>query len=166
MHYTAGGSSTSGNALSTRNYFQKSSTNASADFIIDDDTTVQANSDPSNYYCWAVGDGNGKYGITNANSISIEMCSTLKSGTSSQYPNHTGWSFSDAVLDNGEKLAKYLMAKYNIPYENVVRHYDASRKACPGIVGWNNSTLYTEDGKTTSGSNNSNEWEKFKERLK
>lgn len=166
IHYTAGASSEKGNALSTRNYFQKSNTNASADFIVDDETIIQTNSNIYNYYCWAVGDGNGKNGITNSNSISVELCSTLKSGASSKYPNHAGWSFTEAVLDNGARLARYLMKKYDIPYDNVVRHYDASGKACPGIIGWNNSALYTEDGKVTSESNNSEEWDKFKERLK
>jgi N-acetyl-anhydromuramyl-L-alanine amidase AmpD len=166
IHYTAGSSSKKGSAMNTRNLFQNSNRDASADFCVDDETIVQTNSDPTNYYCWAVGDGKGKYGITNSNCISIEMCSTLKSGTSAVQCNHTGWSISDKVLDNTEKLVKYLMEKYNIPLDRVVRHYDASRKSCPGIIGWNDNETYSESGKIQTTKNNSNEWVKFKERLK
>ena len=58
------------------------------------------------------------------------------------------------------------MKKYNIPFDRVIRHYDASRKACPGIIGWNESALYNSDGSKTNKKNNSSEWIKFKNRLK
>ena len=61
-------------------------------------------------------------------------------------------------LENWEK-------KYNIPIDRVIRHYDASRKSCPGLVGWNDGTLYKEDGSKTKEKNNSNEWIKFKKKL-
>lgn len=166
LHYTAGSNSKKGAALQTRNQFQNSNRDASADFCVDDETIIQTNSDPVNYYCWAVGDGKGKYGITNSNCISIEMCSTLKSGTSSTVGNHSGWSISNEVLDNTVFLVKHLMKKYNIPLERVVRHYDASRKSCPGILGWNENETYSENGKIQKTKNNSDEWNKFKERLK
>lgn len=166
IHFTAGGSSKEGTATQIRNQFQNSNRDASADFCVDDETIVQTNPDMYNYYTWAVGDGKGKYGITNSNSISIEMCSTLKKGTSAAKPNHTGWSISDKVLDLTVKLTRYLMKKYNVPYDNVVRHYDASRKSCPGIIGWNNNETYTESGTLTKTKNNSEEWNKFKKQLK
>lgn len=75
VHYTAGAKSTKGTAESTRKVFL--TRQASADFVVDDETIVQINPDPAKYYCWAVGDGKGKYGITNKDCISIEMCSTL-----------------------------------------------------------------------------------------
>ncbi len=163
IHYTAGGSSKKGTAQAVRNVFLNRQ--ASADFVVDDAEIVQINPDLKNYYCWAVGDGNGKYGVTNKNSISIEMCSSLKKGTSSKVPNHSGWYFTQEVQDNTVKLAKQLMKQYNIPPERVIRHYDASRKSCPGIVGWNDGTLYKEDGSKTSAKNTSNEWFKFKKRI-
>lgn len=167
LHYTAGASSVSGRAIKTRDQFQSSSRGASADFCVDDETIVQVNPNILNYYCWAVGDGKGKYGVTNSNSISIEMCSTLKSGTSAAKPNHNGWTISDKVLNKTEQLVKYLMSKYNIPLERVVRHYDASKKSCPGIIGWNDDVLYDAiSGKPLGKKNNSNEWIRFKNRLK
>lgn len=163
IHFTAGSSSKAGSAKSVKHVFE--SRKASADFAVDDQDLVQFNPDLKNYYCWAVGDGNGKYGVTNKNSISIEICSSLKKGTSAAVPNHSGWYFTDAALENAVKLSKYLMKKYNIPIERVIRHYDASRKSCPGLVGWNDGTLYKEDGSKTKEKNNSNEWIKFKKRL-
>lgn len=166
LHYTAGRSSVGGAAMQVRNQFQNSNRDASADFCVDDETIVQTNGDLYNNYCWAVGDGKGKYGVTNSNCISIEMCSTLKEGTSAAMCNHTGWSFSDKVLNNTEKLVKFLMKKYNIPLERVIRHYDASGKSCPGVIGWNDNETYTESGKIQKTKNNSSEWIKFKNQIK
>lgn len=163
IHFTAGSSSKAGSAKAVKHVFE--SRKASADFAVDDQDLVQFNPDLKNYYCWAVGDGNGKYGVTNKNSISIEICSSLKKGTSAAVPNHSGWYFTDAALENAVKLSKYLMKKYNIPIDRVIRHYDASRKSCPGLVGWNDDTLYKEDGSKTKEKNNSNEWIKFKKKL-
>lgn len=163
IHFTAGSSSKAGSAKSVKHVFE--SRKASADFAVDDQDLVQFNPDLKNYYCWAVGDGNGKYGVTNKNSISIEICSSLKKGTSAAVPNHSGWYFTDAALENAVKLSKYLMKKYNIPIDRVIRHYDASRKSCPGLVGWNDGALYKEDGSKTKEKNNSNEWIKFKKKL-
>lgn len=166
LHYTASSSSCKGSAMKSRNNFQNSDRDASADFIVDDETIVQANPDPLKNYCWAVGDGNGKYGITNSNSVSIEMCSTLEKGCSSSAANHNGWTLSDKVLDNALKLTRYLMKTYNIPKDKVVRHYDASRKMCPGVVGWNDAALYDEKtGKKTSTNNNSKKWLEWKNKL-
>lgn len=161
IHYTAGTSSASGKAKALRNMWQKKG-DASADFGVDDTTMVQFNPDLHNTYCWAVSGGNG---ITNHNSISIEICSNLKKGTSASVPNHDGWYFTEASLDNAVRLAKLLMAKFNIPIERVVRHYDVTGKLCPGIIGWNNGYIYTEQGKRTNKKNNSSKWEAFKERL-
>ena len=163
IHFTAGSSSKAGSAKSVKHVFEQRK--ASADFCVDDRDMVEFNPDLHNYYCWAVGDGNGKYGVTNKNSISIEICSSLKKGTSAAVPNHSGWYFTDAALENAVKLSKYLMKKYNIPIDRVIRHYDASRKSCPGLVGWNDGTLYKEDGSKTKEKNNSNEWIKFKKKL-
>ena len=135
---------------------------------------VQFNPDPRNYKCWSVGDNKNPYSgggrlykiATNANTISIEICSNLKKGTSASKTNHEGWYFTEAALNNAVKLAKILMKKYNIPIERVVRHYDISGKVCPGILGWNNAGLNDTKGNKISGSNNSKAWEAFKERLK
>lgn len=172
IHYTAGASSAAGKAQATYNTFV--SRNASADFAVDDRDMVQFNPDIDNYYCWAVGDDNTKYSsggtlkgkATNRNTISIEVCSNLKSGTSAAVPNHSGWTFTEATLNNAAKLAKIIMKKYNIPIDRVVRHYDITGKLCPGVIGWNNETIYDTNGKATKDKSNSDKWLEFKKRLK
>lgn len=175
IHFTAGSNSKSGRAQNTYNTFI--SRNASADFAVDDRDIVQFNPDIKNYYCWAVGDrkqtsrGGGKFNgkATNKNTISIEICSTCipPTKTAVSKSNHDGWSFTEAALNNAVKLAKIIMEKYNIPIENVIRHYDITGKVCPGILGWNDEAIYDKNtGKKIEGEyNNSEEWIKFKQRL-
>ena len=169
IHYTAGGSSTPGRAINMKNSWE-STKRASADFGVDDRDMVQFNPDPRNYYCWAVGDKKAaKVNVPdgkNSNTISIEICSTLKKGTSLQKPNHEGWSYTNAAYENAIKLTKILMKKFNIPVERVVRHYDISGKLCPGIIGWNDGQLYDVNGNKINEKNNSKKWQEFKQRLK
>lgn len=164
IHYTAGATSQGNSELTVKNTFLR--VRSSADFVVDDDTMMQLNPNPLAWYCWAVGDGTYRNGIYNKNSISIEICSNLKKGTTAKVPNHPGWYFTEESIENALRLAKMLMKKYKIPAEKVVRHYDATHKACPGIIGWNPGKIYTEDtGKATSKKNNEEEWLKFKNRL-
>lgn len=160
IHFTAGSSSKPGRAKSAKHTFETSQ--ASADFCVDDRDIVQFNPDPYKYYCWAV--GNSKTDITNSNSISIEICSNIKQGRSVKYANTDGWYFTKETLENAKKLAKYLMKKYNIPKNRVVRHFDVNGKLCVGIVGWNTGPLYDDNGKKI-GQNNDSEWLKFKDSL-
>ena len=161
VHYTAGSTSKAGAARNTAVMFSKPSTYASADFIVDDETIVQFNPDIRNRYCWHCGDNKNMFSMggklhgkcTNANSIGIEVCSTNPNWQASDQANSKKWSFTDSVVNNAVELVKYLMQTYNIPAENVVRHYDVTGKLCPGIIGWN------ED------SGNAKKWEEFKARL-
>lgn len=67
---------------------------------------------------WAVGDGKGKYGITNRNSINIEICVNPET------------DYYKAV-DKAEQLAASLLKQYGWGTDRLKRHYDASRKHCP-----------------------------------
>ena len=67
---------------------------------------------------YAVGDGGGRYGITNRNSINIEICVNPES------------DYYKAV-DKAEQLAAYLLKQYGWGTDRLKRHYDASRKHCP-----------------------------------
>lgn len=172
IHYTAGGSSKPGSAKSVKHVFEKR--DASADFAVDDRDMVQFNPDILNYYCWSVGDKKNPYsqggslnGIAgNRNTISIEMCSNLRKGTSGSAANHDGWSITEETFNNTLKLTKILMKKFNIDKNHVVRHYDVSGKLCPGVPGWNNEGLYDAvSGKKNGQKNNSKKWEEFKSKL-
>lgn len=171
VHYTAGASSKAGSAKAVRNVFLKRS--ASADFVVDDATIVQINPDLKNYYCWSVGDAKNKYSsggrlhgtAKNSNTISIEICSNLHKGADGNSANHAGWFFTAESLDNARRLVRYLMKKYNVPKDRVVRHYDVSGKLCPGIIGWNDEAIYTTDGKRTAEKSTSEKWQEFWDRI-
>ncbi|POO88690.1 hypothetical protein C1H57_24640 [Clostridium sp. 2-1] len=112
-------------AQNEHDYFAGGDRNASADFFIDSDSIIQI-IDTDTYYSWHCGDGRGEYGITNSNSLGIEMCLEVD-----------GKPSEDTVM-NTVDLTRYLMNKYDIGINNVVRHYDASRKICPNSFFDNN----------------------------
>jgi N-acetylmuramoyl-L-alanine amidase CwlA len=66
----------------------------------------------------------------NQNSIGIEMCCYKEKGT---------WKFYDATVESTILLVKDLMKKYNVPVENVIRHYDVTGKNCPRPYVLNNT---------------------------
>jgi len=98
------------------NYWNSGNVGQSADFVVDDSNVIQLN-DYIKYYTWHCGDGQGKYGISNSNSIGIEICVN---------PN----SNFELAVENAKSLVKYLMTALNINIEHVVRHYEASKKMC------------------------------------
>lgn len=128
-HYTANdGDRDTNNAV----YYSRPVTPpASAHYFVDDDSITQSVDDL--IVAWSVGGnkwndcartGGGKlYGfVTNSNSISIEMCDTNRDGTVLS---------TEATVNNAIELGKMLMQKYDIPIENVVRHFDVTGKYCP-----------------------------------
>lgn len=118
-HYTAGGGP-NGGALANLNYFKDGSggRSASAHYILDNDHIYEY-ADPGSKCCWHCGDGKGKYGITNQNSVGIEVALT------GNVP------YSEKEIQNLTWLVQRLMSQFHVPADHVVRHYDASRKACP-----------------------------------
>lgn len=112
--------SASGNA----NYFNGGNRGASAHYFVDPNSIYQVVEDYEG--SWNCGDGNMQYGIGNHNGIGIEMCKS-----NGDIPEQT--------VQNTLELVKYLMNKYGIDIDHVVRHYDASRKTCPATFsanGW------------------------------
>lgn len=77
-------------------------------------------------------DGLNKYGINNYNSIGIEGCQDTSTGK-----NVWHWDFHPETYKQMLLQTSAWMDKYNVPIERVVRHYDASRKVCPGNWQWN-----------------------------
>lgn len=75
---------------------------------------------------WHCGRSDGKYKhptCRNANSIGIEMC--CHQDTSG------GWYIDEATMATAAELGREIMARYGIPLENVLRHYDVTGKLCP-----------------------------------
>lgn len=87
---------------------------------------------------WAVGDnqGYGVYpnGITNYNSLNIEMCCCDES-----------LNVSEKTKKNTAEIVAYYMKQYNVPIERVVRHYDATYKQCPLDMAPNNPYVKGEE---------------------
>lgn len=128
IHYTANdGDSAVGNA----NYFKAHIVEASAHYFVDDNGIIQ--SVPDDFAAYSVGGrkypscgktGGGRfYGkCTNENSINVELCDTRKNGK---------FDFSEETLDNAADLCRVLLKKYNIPVDNIIRHFDVTGKNCP-----------------------------------
>lgn len=147
-HYTANDGDT---ARANAGYFASNTLQASAHYFVDDGQIVRS---VGEYYtAWSVGGGKwadcpqtggGRfYGLcTNGNSISVEMCDTLRDGR---------YGFSEKTLANAAALGRELMEKYRIPPERVIRHFDVNGKHCPGAAGW--------WGRSSPG------WDSFKKRL-
>lgn len=145
LHYTANdGDTDEGNG----SYFQGANRHASAHYFVDDDSITR--SVPDNYVAWAVGGekwadcgktGGGKfYGFaTNSNSISIEMCDTVRDGIIQA---------TEQTMENAAMLCRELMEKYDIDIDHVIRHFDVNGKHCPAY--------FMDDKK----------WENFKDRIR
>jgi len=139
MHFTGNQNDT---ALGNANYFGGGNRNASAHYFVDNDNIVQVVEDDN--ASWNCGDGNGEYGITNQNSIGIEMCGN-------------NGNISTSTETNTIELVKYLMNKYSISSDRVVRHYDASRKICPSPWSANNWSKWNDFKNKLTGNNNISE---------
>lgn len=138
MHYTANKTDT---AFANASYFQSPNRKASAHYFCDRTSVYQSVED--NVIAWSVGGskysdcaktGGGKYYkiCTNTNSISIELCSD-------------NGVIANETVDNAIELVKLLMAKYNVPFDRVIRHFDVNGKKCIGWIGWlptTNETLW------------------------
>lgn len=124
IHYTG---NTTDKAVNNAKFFSASGGNqryAGAHYFVDDTSIYRSIND--NLIAWSVGDpgvGSMKNKVTNNNSISIELCSTNK-------------VITEKTMKNAIDLVVNLMKKYKIPASNVVRHYDVTKKLCPGWSGW------------------------------
>ena len=123
MHYTANdGDTDKGNA----HYFQGAGRRASAHYFVDEDSVTQSVRDrDAAWHCG--GDLESSHhplrGICmNRNSLGVEMCSDIVGGK---------YTITPQTVDRAVELVKYLMAKYGIDVDHVVRHYDVTGKLCP-----------------------------------
>jgi N-acetylmuramoyl-L-alanine amidase CwlA len=128
VHDTADPSAT---AQNEHDYFNGGDRQASADIFVDDNNIIQI-IDTDNCYSWAVGDGRGNFGITNSNSMSVEMCLDASGNP------------SESTINNTLDTVRYFMSKYEVSIDRVVRHYDASRKCCPCSFSANNWSKWNE----------------------
>ena len=120
-------------ALNNAKYFENDYRGASANYFVDENDIYRVVKDSdSAWHCGTTG-AYKHHECRNTNSIGIEMCCFDNNGT---------LDISDKVLARTVELVKELMAKYNIPADNVLRHYDVTGKNCPApfvrdVARWN-----------------------------
>ena len=130
VHFTANNGDT---AYGNTNYF-KSYRGASAHYFVDENGIYQSVEDKN--IAWHCGAKKYKHSTCrNSNSLGVELCSRKDS--------KGNFYFMDKTVDNTVELVKMLMAKYNVPIANVIRHYDVTGKNCPepfvrDIKSWQN----------------------------
>ena len=113
IHYTANPGTT---AKQNRDYFEGLSlsgeTSASSHFVIGIDGEI-VQCIPCNEIAYASND-------RNADTIAIECC----------IPDETG-RFTDATYDTLLHLTAWLIGRYDLTIDDVIRHYDVTGKDCP-----------------------------------
>lgn len=151
LHYTANDGD---RAVNNAKYFANAYRGASAHWFVDDDSIY--NAVPEDYVSYSVGGarwnnyrqtgGASLYGVaTNSNTLNIEMCDTIKDGVHDVTPQ---------TVENARQLTMYLMAKYGIDANHVVRHFDVTGKSCPAYwatannEGWNLFKVSLTNGNT------------------
>lgn len=132
IHYTANNGDT---AKNNADYFNRAAVKASAHYFVDEKEIWQSVKDTDTaYHCGTTGTYKHS-NCRNGNSLGIELCS-MKDSNGNYY-------FKDATVKNAAELTKILMAKYNIPATNVIRHYDVTGKVCPAPM-VKNANLWSE----------------------
>lgn len=161
IHYTASTQAEKGTARAICEMFNRTSTQASADYVVDKATIIQYNTKPHKQYCWSVGGakytsmstslGGKFYGLCrNSNSISIEMCSQ-KRNKRSVSATDKDWSIPSEVKEHTIWLVRKLMKRYDIDIDHVIMHHMVTGKLCPQPWVYNESRL--------------KQWKKFKRAL-
>ena len=113
IHYTANPGTT---AEQNRSYFESlkdsHETKASSHFVVGIEGEI-VQCIPSSEISYASND-------RNSDTISIECCHKTKDG-----------QFTQETYDSLVQLTAWLCGKFNVPVENVIRHYDVTGKECP-----------------------------------
>ena len=157
IHYVGAVSTARNNA----SYFKNTYRGASAHYFVDDNEVVQVVEDKD--IAWHCGNDVYYSGARNSNSLSIEMCCYKMSNGNLNVSSDTE---SRAI-----ELSKELIQKYNIPIENVVRHYDVTHKNCPAPFvtdeeKWNNFKKKLQGESTSEESQDKNNDSNYEKRVK
>lgn len=119
-----------GSAEDNCSYFASNFVGASAHYIVGHDGKVWQSVEEKDI-AWHCGAKSYRHpDCRNSNSIGIELC-VRKKDTSSMGASDPDWYFEPATVLAAQDLVEELMQRYNIPPENVLRHYDVTGKCCP-----------------------------------
>ena len=118
IHYVGSVSTAKNNV----DYFYNTDRKSSAHYFVDENEIWQCVDDSN--IAWHVGGAKEYFNdCRNQNSIGVEMCCKKDEGGELYIDEQT--------ITNTIELVRYLMEKYGIDSEHVVRHYDVTRKLCP-----------------------------------
>ena len=147
-------------AKQTANYFCTPGIQASAHYVIDEGEIVYNVVDDKDvaWHCGGNGVGTLKYKCTNDNSIGIEVRPRIMNSYYANDASYKGWYFDKAVIDRLVEVTKWLMNKYDIDVDHVVRHYETTGKLCPRPFVGDDINIYY-------GTTGNEQWAKFKARL-
>lgn len=148
-----------GTAAAVANYFNTPGIQASAHYCLDEGSAVYQCVEDNNI-AWHCGTS-GAYvhpRCRNENSIGIEVRPYKLDKSTARSAAPADWYFQPEIVDNLVVFTQMLMQKYNVPLENVVRHYDVTGKWCP-------RPWMGDDTNTYYGTSGNEQWKKFKERL-
>lgn len=117
IHYTSNQGDT---AKNNADYFARENVGASAHYFCDENEIWQSVKDTDT--AWHCGAKTYLHpDCRNGNSIGVEICMNDKSGAVRQ-----------GSIDTAAELVRYLMQRYSVPVDRVIRHYDVTGKYCPG----------------------------------
>ncbi len=124
-------------ALNLAKYWAREYAGASAHYTVGHEGEIYqiVEDDDVAWHCGT----SGKYkhpACRNSNSIGIEMA-VKKKNTGTQRATDKDWYFTPETVAAAVELTRQLMKKYNIPAENVIRHYDVTGKICPNPYYYN-----------------------------
>lgn len=132
-----------GGALENCQYYAGKYVGASAHYFVGFNGEIWQSVEDEDI-AWHCGANSYKHGeCRNANSIGIELC-VRKRNTASQGATDKDWYFEDATVEAAAELTRYLMDKYGVPADHVIRHYDVTGKICPNPYVYN-TTAHTWD---------------------
>jgi N-acetylmuramoyl-L-alanine amidase CwlA len=120
VHYVG----STGSAKNNADYFYNVYRGVSAHYFVGHKGEIWQCVDDADvaWHCGTKGKYKHRY-CRNSNSIGIEMCCRKDS--------KGNWYFEDETVASTIELTKYLMKKYGVKIENVIRHYDVTGKQCP-----------------------------------
>ena len=117
IHYTSNQGDT---AKNNADYFAREKVGASAHYFCDENEIWQSVKDTDT--AWHCGAKTYRHPeCRNANSIGVEICMNDKKGNVRQ-----------GSIATAAELVRYLMQRYGVPVDRVIRHYDVTGKYCPG----------------------------------
>lgn len=125
IHYTANQGDT---AKNNADYFAREGVGVSANYFVDESEIWQSVKDTDTaQHCGGKrqsNQGGAQYGICkNSNSIGIEICMNDKQG-----------KVRHGSIKTAAELVRYLMQRYSVPLDHVIRHHDVTGKHCPGSM--------------------------------